>query len=203
MENVVYQPKPGYLWINNKIVPMSNIVMEITQVSGVDEVTLRSAGDGRIWMGRVPVTDIVNESDVAYDDLAAFIAFYEGADSGVSDTVVAAGETGSVVLASGRYIPSTRGVLLTKDKVTLQLLSANLSAETTFSPQYSADGTNWDVATDGSDEDIVHTFADDVPFVKTYESVAGLYWRWLCAGVTTGTVAYVVKGAEVVPDPEA
>lgn len=100
--------------------------------------------------------------------------------------------TGTVALGTSRYIPSTAGVKMNRHKVSVQLLSANLSGETTFVPQGSSDGTNWDVLTE-NDTDISHTLADDVPFFRIYELDKDAYIRWVAAGSTTGDVAYVIN----------
>lgn len=100
--------------------------------------------------------------------------------------------TGSVSLATSRYIPTSAGVQMNREKISIQLLSTNLSANTTFAPEASADGTNWDVLTE-DDTDISHTLADDVPFFRTYEIDKDVYIRWNMAGATTGDVAYKIN----------
>ena len=100
--------------------------------------------------------------------------------------------TGSVSLATSRYIPTSAGVQMNREKISIQLLSTNLSANTTFSPEASADGTNWDVLTQ-NETDITHTLIDDAPFFRTYENDKDTYIRWSMAGVTTGDVAYKVN----------
>jgi len=100
--------------------------------------------------------------------------------------------TGSVSLATSRYIPTSAGVQMNREKISIQLLSTNLSANTTFSPEASADGTNWDVLTE-NETDITHTLVDDAPFFRTYEVDKGAYIRWNMAGATTGDVAYKIN----------
>lgn len=100
--------------------------------------------------------------------------------------------TGTVALGTSRLIPSASGVQMNRHKITVQLLSANLSGNTTFAPEASADGTNWDVLTQ-NETDISHTLVDDAPFFRTYEVDKGAYIRWNMAGVTTGDVAYVIN----------
>lgn len=100
--------------------------------------------------------------------------------------------TGTVALGTSRYIPSSSGVQMNRHKITVQLLSANLSGDTTFSPEASADGTNWDVLTE-NETDISHTLVDDAPFFRTYEVDKGTYIRWNMAGSTTGDVAYKIN----------
>lgn len=100
--------------------------------------------------------------------------------------------TGTVALGTSRLIPTASGVQMNRHKITVQLLSANLSGNTTFAPEASADGTNWDVLTQ-NETDISHTLVDDAPFFRTYEVDKGAYIRWNMAGVTTGDVAYVIN----------
>lgn len=100
--------------------------------------------------------------------------------------------TGTVALGTSRLIPSASGVQMNRHKITVQLLSANLSGNTTFAPEASADGTNWDVLT-VNETDISHTLVDDAPFYRTYEVDKGSYIRWNMAGATTGDVAYKIN----------
>ncbi len=100
--------------------------------------------------------------------------------------------TGTVALASGRYIPSALGLQLNSDKISIQLTSNDLSAATNISPEISLDGTNWDVATEAG-TDIVHSLVANSPLVKTYEIDKGMYIRWSAAGVTTGNIAYITQ----------
>ena len=100
--------------------------------------------------------------------------------------------SGTVALATSRLIPSASGVQMNRHKITVQLLSANLSGNTTFAPEASADGTNWDVLTE-NETDISHTLVDDAPFFRTYEVDKGAYIRWNMSGVTTGDVAYKIN----------
>jgi len=81
---------------------------------------------------------------------------------------------------------------MNRHKITVQLLSANLSGDTTFAPEASADGTNWDVLTE-NETDISHTLVDDAPFFRTYEVDKGAYIRWNMAGSTTGDVAFKIN----------
>ena len=100
--------------------------------------------------------------------------------------------TGSVALATSRLIPTAAGVKMNRQKISIQLLSTNLSAPTTFAPEGSVDGTNWDVLTE-NETDITHTLVDDAPFFRTYENDKDTYIRWALAGVTTGDVAYKIN----------
>lgn len=95
--------------------------------------------------------------------------------------------TGSIVLATVR---SFGAVVPLKGVVTVQMLCANLSADSAFSLQLSLDKTNWDNAQE-SGVDITDTLVDDAVMIKSFEADPGIYWRILFAGATTGTVAYI------------
>ena len=136
----------------------------------VNSVTIASSGSG----GNVTVTEA---------NSAAIKALIENAPVQA---------TGTIALGTSRYIPTSAGIQMNREKITIQLLCANLSGNTTFAPEGSADGTNWDVLTE-NDTDISHTLADDVPFFRTYEIDKGAYIRWNMAGVTTGDVAYKIN----------
>lgn len=216
MAHVVYQVSDGFLYVDGREIPFANIVMEPTvDYAGVDCITLRSAGDSKIWMARVPVTDIEDDDGDGYANLAAWLVWWNalakapaGTTSSTSGLALESGGnlaaiktlvTGSPVLASGtvalatsRIIPTAAGVKMNRQKISIQLLSANLSAPTTFAPEGSVDGTNWDVLTE-NDTDISHTLADDVPFFRIYELDKDAYIRWNLAGVTTGDVAYKIN----------
>lgn len=97
--------------------------------------------------------------------------------------------TSSISLASGRYIPSSSGVQMARKRIGVQLTSADLSAQTTFTPEISLDGTSWDVAVENG-EDLSHTVIVNVPFVRVYEVDKKVYFRLNMAGVTTGTITY-------------
>lgn len=99
-------------------------------------------------------------------------------------------KTGSISLATVREIV---GVTPQRSEFTIQLLSANLSADTTVNLQLSLDKTNWDNAVE-SGSDIALTLSDDVPLVRSFAVDAGIYFKVLFAGATTGTVAYKHTG---------
>jgi len=99
-------------------------------------------------------------------------------------------KTGSIVLATVR---SFVGVVPQKGTFSVQMLSANLSADTAFNLQFSLDNTNWDNAQE-SGTDISDTLVDDVVMIKSFEADPGISFRILFAGVTTGTVEYVING---------
>jgi hypothetical protein len=216
MAHVVYQVSDGFLYVDGREIPFANIVMEPTvDYAGVDCITLRSAGDSKIWMARVPVTDIKDDGGLVYADLAAWLVWWNAltkapAATTSSTTGLALEDggnlaeiktlledaptpaTGTVALATSRLIPTAAGVKMNRHKISIQLLSANLSAPTTFSPEGSQDGTNWDVLT-VNETDITHTLADDAPFYRTYELDKDSYIRWNMAGETTGDVAFKIN----------
>lgn len=97
-------------------------------------------------------------------------------------------KTGSIVLASVR---SFGGIVPLDGRFSIQLLSENLSANTTFNLQFSLDKTNWCNAQE-SGVDITFTLVDDAPNLKSFEADPGIYWRVLAAGATTGTVNYII-----------
>ena len=99
-------------------------------------------------------------------------------------------KSGSIVLGTTRVI---QGVVPSNGSFSVQLLCTNLSAETTFNLELSCDKTNWDIAQEAG-TDISDTIVDDVVKVKSFEADPGMYWQIKFAGVTTGTVAYVING---------
>lgn len=87
MAHVVYQASAGFLWIDGMEVPFANVVMEITQNHlGADLITIRSAGDSRLWMARVPVADIEDNLGAGYVSTAAWVAYWNGLAKAPSDT---------------------------------------------------------------------------------------------------------------------
>jgi hypothetical protein len=61
--------------------------MEITQNHlGADLITIRSAGDSRLWMARVPVADIKDNLGAGYVSTAAWVAYWNGLVKAPSDT---------------------------------------------------------------------------------------------------------------------
>jgi hypothetical protein len=87
MAHVVYQASAGFLWVDGMEVPFANVVMEITQNHlGADLITIRSAGDSRLWMARVPVTDIKDNLGAGYVSTAAWVAYWNGLAKAPSDT---------------------------------------------------------------------------------------------------------------------
>lgn len=99
-------------------------------------------------------------------------------------------KSGSINLAEVRIIT---GIVPLRGKFTVQMLSENLSGNTTFNLQFSCDGENYWNATDAG-EAITGTLVDDTVLGVSYEGDPGLNFKILFAGVTTGTVDYVING---------
>lgn len=99
-------------------------------------------------------------------------------------------KSGSIVLGTTRVF---NGVVPLSGIITIQLLSTNLSAGTTFSVQTSLDKTNWDII-QVAGEDYSGSLADDVPFVQSFNLGPSIYFKVVFDGVTTGTVAYIHTG---------
>ena len=97
--------------------------------------------------------------------------------------------SGSIVLGTTRVI---NGVVPLRGRFSIQLLCDNLSAETTFYLEMSADKTNYDVATENG-VDIEDSILDGVAKFRAFEGNPGDYWRIRFDGATTGTVAYIVN----------
>jgi hypothetical protein len=95
--------------------------------------------------------------------------------------------SGSIVLASVREIT---GIVPLDGRFSVQLLSTNLSGETTLNLYLSADGTNWDIAQEAG-ADIEDSIVDDVTKVLSFEADPAMYYKIVFAGATTGTVSYV------------
>jgi hypothetical protein len=99
-------------------------------------------------------------------------------------------KTGSIILATVRNFT---GVVPLRGRFTIQMLSANLSADTTFNLQFSLDGTNWDNAQDAG-VDISDSLVQSATMIKSFDADPGILFRILFAGATTGTIAYVING---------
>jgi hypothetical protein len=99
-------------------------------------------------------------------------------------------KSGSIVLATVR---SFTGIVPLRGSFTVQMLSADISGSTVFNLQFSLDGTNWDNAQE-SGTDIYDTLVQSATMIKSFEADPGIYFRILFAGVTTGTVNYVISG---------
>ena len=100
-------------------------------------------------------------------------------------------KSGSIALGTTRVI---QGVVPLTGRFSVQMLSANLSADTTFNLQFSLDGTNWDNAMDTTGSDISDTLVQSATKVVSYDAAPAISFRILFAGVTTGTVAYNTTG---------
>lgn len=98
-------------------------------------------------------------------------------------------KTGSIVLASVR---SFGGIVPLEGRFSIQLLSANLSADTTFNLQFSLDKTNWCNAQEAG-TDVTFILVNSTTIVRSYEADSTIYWRVLAAGATTGTVNYIIS----------
>lgn len=99
-------------------------------------------------------------------------------------------KAGTINLAAVRTFG---GVVPLSGLVTIQMLSADLSGNTTFSVQTSLDKTNWDVI-QVNDTDYQGTLVDDAAFVQTFNLGPSIYFRVVLDGATTGSVAYKHNG---------
>jgi len=97
--------------------------------------------------------------------------------------------SGSIVLSTIRSFGRT---INTKKTFSIQLLSSNLSADTTCRLQFSLDKTNWCNAQE-SGADVTFILANNTVLIKSFESDPELFWRILFDGVTTGTVNYIIN----------
>ena len=172
----------------------SKLLREIIKL--LDRVNKTTAGisGGTLTVDLTSIITEINENEALLTtidaDTGAIVVDVAAIKALIENAPVQA--SGTVALATSRYIPTSAGVQMNREKISIQLLSTNLSANTTFSPEASADGTNWDVLTE-NDTDISHTLADDVPFFRIYELDKDAYIRWVAAGSTTGDVAYVIN----------
>jgi len=98
-------------------------------------------------------------------------------------------KTGSISLGTTR---SFSNVVQPKGSFTVQMLSTNISGSTVWNLQFSLDGTNWDNAQE-SGTDISDTLVQSATMIKSFEADPGIYFRILFAGVTTGTVNYIIN----------
>ncbi len=98
-------------------------------------------------------------------------------------------KTGSIVLETVRYFT---GIVPSKGSFSIELLSTNLSGDTTFSVQGSLSGDNWDNLQE-SGTDITDTLVNDTVMVKSFTADAGTKIKILFAGATTGTVTYTTN----------
>lgn len=97
--------------------------------------------------------------------------------------------TGSINLGTTRIIA---GVVPLKGRFSVQMNSADLSANTDLTLQFSLDKTYWDAAQEAG-TDVTDTLVAATPLVKSFESDPSLYWRIVFSGATTGTVNYIIN----------
>lgn len=95
---------------------------------------------------------------------------------------------GSISLATAR---SFAGVVPAYGSFTVQMGSSDLSASTVWNLQFSLDGINWDNAQEYG-IDISDTLVQSDVVIRLFNADAGLNFRILFAGATTGTVNYVM-----------
>ena len=172
----------------------SKLLREIIKL--LDRVNKTTAGisGGTLTVDLTSIITEINENEALLTtidaDTGAIVVDVAAIKALIENAPVQA--TGTVALATSRYIPTSAGVQMNREKISIQLLSTNLSANTTFSQEASADGTNWDVLTE-NETDITHILVDDTPFFRTYENDKDTYIRWALAGVTTGDVAFKIN----------
>jgi len=98
-------------------------------------------------------------------------------------------KTGTIALGTIRVIEFASP---SDESFTIQLLSSDLSADTTFTLEQSMDGTNWDVSEESGTE-ISETLSQATTYCKSFDCDAGVYFRINFAGSTTGDVDYVIN----------
>jgi hypothetical protein len=94
----------------------------------------------------------------------------------------------TVTLASSRVLPARKA---NGGTLAIQMLSLNLSGDTTFTVDISVDGVSYDTAT-ANGSDISDTLKANETKVVALEMVAGIWYKVTFAGVTTGTIACYV-----------
>jgi hypothetical protein len=99
-------------------------------------------------------------------------------------------KAGTINLAAVRTFG---GVVPLSGLMTIQMLSTNLSGNTTFSVQTSLDKMNWDII-QVNDADYQGTLVDDAAFVQTFNLGPSIYFRVVLDGATTGSVEYKHNG---------
>ena len=99
---------------------------------------------------------------------------------------------GTIDLAEGLYLPSASGEKAFRPIITIQMTSADLSAETAWNLQLSAGDDVWAQATDTAGEDIAGTLAANTPKIVTWELDNSLLYRIVFAAGNTGSVAYII-----------
>ena len=99
---------------------------------------------------------------------------------------------GTIDLAEGLYLPSASGEKAFRPIITIQMTSADLSAETAWNLQLSAGDDVWAQATDTAGEDIAGTLAANTTKIVTWELDNSLLYRIVFAAGNTGSVAYII-----------
>lgn len=99
-------------------------------------------------------------------------------------------KSGSINLGATRFIT---GRVPQTGRATIQMLSANVSATTTFGLELSVDGVDFDVATE-SGTDVTDTLVVDEAKVFSFVADPGLKFRINFADATTGVVTYHTTG---------
>lgn len=90
----------------------------------------------------------------------------------------------TVTLATARYTVPKKA---NGGTCAIQLVSSDLSADTTFSVQVSVDGLYYDIAT-ANGTDVTDTLVANTSKVIQLEMVHNLYYKLVFDGVTTGTI---------------
>lgn len=101
--------------------------------------------------------------------------------------------SGSVDLAASLHLPTSAGQRLVYGLGSVQMLSADISATTTFYLELSVDQTNWDIAVE-SGTDVSDTLVKAETKIVNFESTVGIYWRIRFESGNTGTVNYYTLG---------
>lgn len=99
--------------------------------------------------------------------------------------------TGSINVANVVTIPSQGYKSANGHMFSVQMISTDLSKETTLTLQLSLDGTNWDNAVEAG-TDITDTVVANVAKVVSYEVNAGVFWRIAVTAGSTGTISYII-----------
>lgn len=99
--------------------------------------------------------------------------------------------TGTIDLSEGLVIPEEGLMKLNGQTASIQLLSANISATTNFSLEFSLDGTNWDVANEGG-SDVTDSLVQSETKILSFEGDPGIFYRIKLATGSTGDVAYII-----------
>ena len=101
-------------------------------------------------------------------------------------------KNGSINLAQSIYLPAQGGRQANRNVFSVQMNSTNLSAETAFNLQLSADGVAWANATDPGGSDLAGSLKVNTPKVVSYEIDNNLMWRIKFASGNTGVIDFVI-----------